>query len=181
MNWWPTSKVVSFPKVGSMESAICQPFVSSRLADLLRSEGQVYYKWNLRIPGISSYRRRATSRVEFKSRPHDGHAVVSFCNRRPDIVCYHGERRGGSCITMIGDVKGCGLRNKDFPEDDVGHILDMAVDLVRKEQFSRTVLYCFLTDGSRFQYFRCSRNHQGEEIRFEQSPVYGGEYGWQVQ
>ena len=43
-----------------------------------------------------------------------------------------------------------------------------------KEQFttSRTILYCFLTDGYRFQFFRCSRSQQrGEEISYEQSTV----------
>jgi len=79
---------------------------------------------------------------------------------------------------MLGDVKGCGPRNnKDFPEAEVGHILDMGTDLMTKEQFTRTTLYCFLTDGFKFQFFRCSRNQQGHDISYEQSAVYGGEAG----
>jgi hypothetical protein len=89
-------------------------------------------------------------------------------------------RRGGCAITALGDVKGCGARDRDFPEDQVGHILDMGVDLMKKEQFTRTCLYCFLTDGYKFQFFKCSRSQQGGEITYEQSAVYGGVYGWQV-
>ena len=177
VNWWPTPTVPPFPTVDSMETATCQPFVSSIIANILDSEGQVYEKDKRRK--VSTY-CKTTTRVVFNSQPCDGHAVASFSNRKPDIVCYHGERRGGRNITAIGDVKGCRAQNKDFPEEEVGHILDMGVDLMKKEQFSRTVLYCFLTDGYRFQYFRCSRNKPSGDFSFEQSPVYGGERGWQV-
>mmetsp|Transcript_15453 Transcript_15453/g.22689 ORF Transcript_15453/g.22689 Transcript_15453/m.22689 type:complete len:540 (+) Transcript_15453:114-1733(+) len=179
VNWWPTTTVASFPPVGSAESAICQPYVSARIDEILSCGGQVHQKKTIRMPGTTNYRQTTTS-VVFESHPFDGHAVVSFSNRRPDIVCYYDERRGGSAITAIGDVKGCGPRNKDFPEEEVGHILDMGTDLMKKEQFSRTLLYCFLTDGYRFQFFRCSRNQHGEEFSFEQSSVYGGEHGWQI-
>ena len=179
VNWWPTSTVEPFPAVGSIDTAVCQPFVSSRIAEILNSGGQVHEKRSKQSHGRSKYCEN-TMRVVFESQPCDGHAIVSFSNRRPDIVCYYGDRRGGSSITIIGDVKRCEGRNKDFPAEEVGHILDMAEDLLKKEQFNRPVLFCFLTDGFRFQYFRCSRSHRCEDISFEQSPVYGGEHGWQV-
>jgi hypothetical protein len=179
VDWWPTPDVYSFPPVYSMETATCQPYVTSRIEEILKCDGQVHQKKKLRFPGTSNY-LQSTKRVLFQSQPYDGHAVVSFSTRKPDIVCYCGERRGGSAITVIGDVKGCGPRSKDFPEDQVGQILDMGTDLMNKQQFSRTILYCFLTDGYRFQFFKCIRNQHGENISFEQSHVYGGETGWQV-
>eukprot|EP01036_Dinobryon_divergens_P033077 gene33077-42790_t len=52
-------------------------------------------------------------------------------------------------ITLLGDVKGCcAPRNTDFTKAEVGHIFDMATDLMTKEQFARTVLFCFLTGFS---------------------------------
>jgi hypothetical protein len=107
--------------------------------------------------------------------------LASLVEASPDIVCYNGVQRGGCSITILGDVKGCAPRNKGFPEAEVGHILDMATDLMTKQQFTRAFLYCFLTDGYRFQHFRCSRiQQQGDRVRYEQSAVYGGEHGWQV-
>ena len=87
VKWWPTSTVVPFPPVGSMETTVCQPFVSSRIDEILNSGGQVHEKRNRQIPLRSKYRKR-TMHVVFESQPCDGHAVVSFSNRRPDIVWY---------------------------------------------------------------------------------------------
>lgn len=179
VNWWPTADVAAFPPVGASESTTCQPFVTARINEIVACAGQVHRKKHFRIPGTSPY-VQATEHVDFRSILVDGHAVVSYSGRMPDIVCYNGVRRGGCSITLLGDVKGCGARNRDFPEAEVGHILDMATDLMTKEQFTRTVLFCFLTDGYRFQYFRCTRSQHGDEIRYEQSAVYGGELGWQV-
>ena len=82
------------------------------------------------------------------------HKVVSFSGRKPDIPCFNGMLRGGGCsITLLGDVKDCGPRNNDFSDVEVGHILDLRTDLLTKEQFTRTFLFCFLTDGYRFQFF----------------------------
>jgi trehalose-6-phosphate synthase len=81
---------------------------------------------------------------------------------------------------VLGDVKGCGPRHKDFPEEEIGEILDMGKGILNKEQFTRTTLICFLTDGYRFQFFRCTRSERGSNISFEQSAVYGGESGWKV-
>jgi hypothetical protein len=179
VSWWPTADVTAFPPVGAMETASCQPYVTARINEIANCGDQVHRKKQIRIPGTSAYVKDSV-RVDFRSIPVDGHAVVSYSGRSPDIPCYNGVRRGGCSITMLGDVKGCGPRNKDFPEAEVGHILDMGTDLMTKEQFTRTTLYCFLTDGFRFQFFRCSRSQQGDGIRYEQSAVYGGEHGWQV-
>ena len=181
VNWWPTAGVAAFPPIGAMETATCQPFVTARSHEIANCDGQVHRKKHFRVPGTYTYLRQATKYVNFHSGPVDGHAVVSYSGRSPDIPCYYnGVRRGGCSITILGDVKGCGSRNKDFPEAEIGHILDMGTDLMTKEQFTRAVLFCFLTDGYRFQFFKCSRSQQGDGIRYEQSAVYSGEHGWQV-
>ena len=109
------------------------------------------------------------------------HKVVSFSGRKPDIPCFNGMLRGGGCsITLLGDVKDCGPRNNDFSDVEVGHILDMGTDLLTKEQFTRTFLFCFSRTDTDSIFFRCFRSQQGGGITYEQSAVYGGEYGWQV-
>jgi len=175
-NWWPTPSVPSFPPVGSTAFDVCQPFVSARIDDLLRCGGRVHRRKLVRLPGTSKY-RQTTKRVEFGSQPYDGHGVMSFSSH---VVGFCGDRRGGTAITIIGEVRGCSFRREDFSGGEVGQLLDMGADLLTKEQFTRTSLYCFLTDGYRFQFFKCSRRQFGEDIRFEQSRVYGGERGWQV-
>ena len=178
VDWWPTADNVNFPPVGAMETTTCQPFVTARISEIASCGGQVY-----RRNFIDSYSSSAQTikRVEFRSIPVDGHNVVSFSGRKPDIPCFNGMLRGGCSITLLGDVKDCGPRNNDFPDVEVGHIFDMGTDLLTKEQFTRTFLFCFLTDGYRFQFFRCFRSQQGGGITYEQSAaVYGGEYGWQV-
>lgn len=163
-----------------MEAATCQPYVSARINEIVSCGGRVHKPKRFRAPGTSRYLYQATEQVQFRSIPVDAHATVSFAGRSPDMPCYHGDLRSACAITLLGDVKGCGPRNKYFPDVEVGHILDMATDLMIKEQFTRTLLYCFLTDGYRFQFFRCCRSQRGESFAFEQSAVYGGEVGWQV-
>jgi hypothetical protein len=177
VHWWPASNVSPFPEVGAMESSSCQPYVTARINEIHR--GQVHRKKALRFPGTPAYLDRSDP-AELRSIPVDGHSIVSYGGRSPDVPCYYGTRRGACSITLLGDVKGCGARSKDFPEAEVGHILDMGTDLMTKQQFTRATLFCFLTDGYRFQFFRCVRTQQGDQIMYEQSAVYGGEHGWQV-
>lgn len=179
VTWWPTPNVQPFPEVGSSETTTCQPFVTQRLKEVVSCEGNVHRKKVVRNLWCSPYVQE-THRVIFESIPVDGHSTISFATRRPDIVLYHGERRVGCAITAIGDVRGCGSRNRDFPAEEIGHVLDMSKDLMTKEQFTRAYVYCFLTDGYRFQFFKCTRVQRGENFMYEQSPVYGGERGWQV-
>ena len=158
VNWWPTAGVVNFPPFDATETAICQPFVTARINEIASCDGKVYRKM---LNENNAYSTQSNERVEFRSVPVDGHAVVSYSGRKPDIPCYHGVRRGGCSITLLGDVMGTAL--------------------MTKEQFARTFLFCFLTDGYRFQFFRCSRSQQGDgSIRYEQSALYDGEHGWQV-
>ena len=123
-----------------VETATSHPYVAARINEIANCGGQVHRKKHIRIPGTSACVKNSFH-VDFRSIPVDGHAVVSYSGRSPDIPCYNGVRRGGCSIAMLGDVKGCGPRNKDFLEAEVGHVLDMGIDLMTKEQFTRTTLY----------------------------------------
>lgn len=178
VSWWLKATVDAFPAVGSMESTICQPFITDRINEILNCKGKVHPKSNKQGAPSTSF-VKTTVNVTFRSVPVDGHGHVSYSGRRPDIVCYHGNKRGACAITLLGDVKGCQNVDRYFPDDEIGHILDMATDLMEKEQFTRAFLYCFLTDGRKFQFFKCIRagNH---DYTFEQSPIYHGVDGWQA-
>jgi len=177
VSWWPTAKVACFPALGTSESHICQPFVSARIDDLLNNGYTICEKNTFRL--TSAY-TKTDKKFVLCSEPVDSHAGVSFHNRKPDIPCYKVDSRGGCSITILGDVKGFSSKNKDFSNSEVGHILDMGKDLLTHEQFVRTLLYCFLTDGYRFQFFKCFRSHLGEDLNYEKSAVYCGERGWKV-
>ena len=105
------------------------------------------YKRNF-IDSYSSSAQTIKQRVEFRSVPVDGHNVVSFSGRKPDIPCFNGMLRG--------DVKGCGPRNNDFSDVDGGRSYfghgDRSVDkrAVHKDLF---ILFPHITDGYRFQFF----------------------------
>ena len=178
-SWWPSRIVAAFPKENDTETKTCQPYVSAIINDISNGAGRVHMK--KRNVSVFGKYVKATTQIRLHSQLVDGHACVSYAGRKPDIVCYFGDMRGSCAITAIGDVKNAGKRNQDFPDGDIGKILDMSRDLLTKEQFTRSFMYCFLTDGYRFQFFRCIRNQRSNEISYEQSPVYGGEAAWQVQ
>jgi hypothetical protein len=183
VDWWYDAVIPNFPTERATESAECQGFVGrviERINDIQSTSAFTFRKKKFQVIGTSAY-TKTNSRMVLNSIPVDGHAYVSYASRKPDIPCYVNNGQRGACsITMIGDVKGCGPRKVDFSNAEIGHILDMAKDLMTKEQFTRAKLYCFLTDGYRFQFYRCNRVQRGDEINFEQSPVYGGVRGWQV-
>jgi hypothetical protein len=104
--------------------------------------------------GTSAY-NKTKSRMVLNSVPVGGHSCVSYASRKTVIPCYmNNDQRGACSITIKGDVKGCAPRHVDFSKAEVGHVLDMAKDLMTMEQFTRAQLYCFLADGYRFQFFR---------------------------
>ena len=101
----------------------------------------------------------------------------SFLNRRPDVVFHRNSRAGELAIIFFGDVKPAG--EADFTDEQKGHILDMAIDFMTKVQIDRTHLFCFLTDGKRFQFFRVTRE-DNDSFVFSQSEVLLEHIGWQV-
>jgi hypothetical protein len=102
----------------------------------------------------------------------------SFGHRKPDVVAYRGSNRGAFAIALIGDCKGVVSLDKDFQPAEIGHILDMSKDLLAKFQVFRHVMFSFLTDGHRFQFFKVQRESDG--FHFTQSIVFTETLGWQV-
>lgn len=102
----------------------------------------------------------------------------SFKTRKPDIVCYAGDTRGSLSITIIGDVKG---RSGDgnFPDAEIGHLLDFVRVLLTDIQPFRSEMMSFLTDGYRFQFFYARRENV-DTFKYFESAVYIGAIGWQV-
>lgn len=181
VTWWPTPVVAPFPRYGDTETAVCQPYVTARISEIMNCGGRVHRKKIARVPFTSAYVRTAQPEVvNFVSQPVDAHGQISFSTRRPDVACYYLGKRAPSAITILGNVRGWSPPEKDFPDVAIGHIIDMGQDLMTKQQFTRDFLYCFLTDGNKFQFFRCVRQRMGD-IWYEQSAVYVGEKGWQVQ
>jgi hypothetical protein len=54
----------------------------------------------------------------------------------------------------------------------------MSKELLAKHQVFRNILYCFLTDGQRFQFFKVTRVSDG--FNFVESSVFIGTFGWQI-
>jgi hypothetical protein len=170
--WWPSRQVQPFPELGAKESSECQPYVSEMIESLSNNKKHVL---------LTNGKTYAAKAHDFQ--PHnkivDSFAKVSFNQRRPDIAIYQQNQRGACSITMLGDVKGRSSES-DFPDEEVGHILDMARELMMDHQFLREFLYCFLTDGYRFQFFNFQKDSRNDTFAYYPSPVYEGQEGWQV-
>jgi hypothetical protein len=107
----------------------------------------------------------------------DSHIKPSIGARKPDNVFRsRNDATGAHTIVVIGDNKR--RAGGKFTEEEIGHILDMAKQLLVHYQKRRVYLYCFLTDGYRFQFFKVRRNATG--FSFQESSVYEEVAGWQV-
>ena len=105
------------------------------------------------------------------------HSSPSFGTRKPDNVHRSGQNViGVHTIVLLGDNK----RSAEgkFTDEEIGHVLDMSRQLLMEHQKKRILLYCYLTDGYRFQYFKIDRIH--DDFSFQESDVKTGVLGWQV-
>lgn len=168
--WWPCEEVETFPELHQKEAEHCQPFVSRMINTLALNNKHKLLK-------NGGYSKNPASTQPSPNDVVDAFKSVSFNQRKPDIVMYKANQRGACSITMLGDVKSRNSDN-DFPNEEVGHILDMTIELMTDHQSLRKTFYCFLTDGYRFQFFKCHR--VGDSFTFEFSSVFLGESGWQV-
>ena len=112
-----------------------------------------------------------------KSRPDpDAYKKVSFGSRKPDIVNYTKDCTGSLAITAFGD---CKRRDTgDFTNEEIGHILDMALAFMECVSYYRQFVIVFLTDGKRWQFFRVLR-HGKEKLVYLHAPVIDdGTMGW---
>jgi hypothetical protein len=179
VDWWPHEGSITFPTINAGEAAVCQRFVDGIISALLRKKR--HQKMMLRL-GLGGYKQDSTTipdthiKNDITSSPNH----VSYSTRKPDIVVYRANIRGACSITILGDVKGR-TSNTDFTNAEVGHILDMARVLLIEHQFTRLFLICFLTDGYRFQFFKCQKTRD-ETAGYEylSSGVFSGVVGWQV-
>jgi hypothetical protein len=113
------------------------------------------------------------------AKPEDSHKNVPFGMRKPDIVSYPICRTGVNAIVMIGDMKRSEKTdNRDFTDAEVGHVLDMSIELLDDHQPWRSEFICFLSDSRRFQFFRLVKVNS--EVIVESSSVFNSLDGWRI-
>eukprot|EP01036_Dinobryon_divergens_P031492 gene31492-40899_t len=97
------------------------------------------------IPG--TYNESTAIKFVRTSDPHDNQKSVSFRNRRrPDLVLYRSGCSGAYAITSLGDAKPFDGLDDAFSEAQIGHVLDMGIELMSHVQPWRSFLIVFLTD-----------------------------------
>eukprot|EP01033_Poteriospumella_lacustris_P017100 gene17100-12238_t len=102
---------------------------------------------------------------------------TSFGTRMPDNVIYKKDCSGPLAIVLFCENKGRYSDRTSSPQH-CGHCLDMARELMEDFQPRRNFLYCLLSDGYRFQFFRVYRNAD-DDIRYDMSEIYLGKIGLQ--
>lgn len=102
----------------------------------------------------------------------------SFGDRSPDLpFLSHPNTTSPHCITFMLDVKPA--KEGEYTDEEIGHIVDMARELLNTVQMARRGIICGLTDGSRFQFFRVMRL-EAPEIYVEASRIFTDMQGWEV-
>ena len=162
VSWWIRNDKVwkkAFPRPGSTEKDICQPFVTKILQPFTEA---IIPGASVGAAGYFNLGTRRYSDIELTSIV-DNHAyrTVSFGSRKPDIVSYERGCTGVLGITFFGDVKRSG--SGEFTDQEKGHILDMGFDLMDIQR-GRPFLICYLTDGNRFQFFQIDRKEVAHTI-----------------
>jgi hypothetical protein len=188
LGWISCEPCFNFPSLGTAESGDSgtQAYVSQQLFNI--REATHFYPAQEENNDDDDddddlFVKTADIALNLQSFPYlnDASQPPSFGLRKPDVVAYAGDSssaKGALAITIIGEVKGASSSG-DFPDDEVGHILDLAKDLLKNHQVHRFILYCFLTDGQRFQFFQAKRQSDG--FSFQQSSVFVvGTMGWQI-
>ena len=183
VNWWIDGQSPYFPIPGDQEKEVCQPFVTRIIENIKAVISTKIVRPPAAHPTATKEFKNGEKRsaLVFHSDIEDCHKVASFAGRKPDMVTFVTSKRGPCQITTLGDVKGAHARQTEFGMEDRGKIFDFAEALLTKAQFTRTFVYCYLTDGFKFQFFKCNCIRMGIiDFSFEQSAVYQGIQGWQV-
>jgi hypothetical protein len=84
----------------------------------------------------------------------------SIGSHKPDYVTRSDDSAGEHGIVVIGEVKGIEDADREFPDEDVGQILDFLQELMTKQGWRRWA-YGFLTDGIRFEFL-----HEAPKTKF---------------
>jgi len=165
VDWWPQGADVNFPDEKSKEYECCQPFVSGILELFIRGTVPVNH-------------RKKIKHLTIRSIPDpSAFSKVTVGIKSPDVVFYDGlDKRGSSAITMIGEVKGGG--SGDFSASEKGQLVDVTQRLMKQQPFRQSMIV-FLTDGRRFEYFRCLRR-EANNFRFHHSAIFLRDVGWRI-
>lgn len=142
-----TLQRVKFPPLGSERKTVVQPFFDELLPRLCSRQYSPF---------------------------PNAHAVPTFGTRKPDAAFHLNGRCDSLALVLIGEHKGRSS-DGDFSNDEVGHILDMSRDLLENHQVRRHLLYSYLSDGYRFQFFRTDRTENG--FVFRKSSLFVGQAG----
>lgn len=108
---------------------------------------------------------------------------VSVGTHKPDYV-----ERSDKCnveqgIITLGEIKGILSVDQEFPDEDVGQILDFLQELLIKQVWRQWV-FGFLTDSVRFEFFRGMKVFRvdgiGIDISFTRSGLLSKQNGWKL-
>ena len=173
ITWWPQGlNDNTFPSLGDKEIRTCQPFVSKVLA--IFSKGKVKVKSSTVKGKVNN--SKTSQEVKIMSIPYlSAPSTPTVGKKRPDCVFYEANKTGNAAITLIGEVKSGGDGN--FADEDIGQLTDVTTRVMRLQPFRRYIL-SFLTDGRRFQFYRCRRVKS--DYSFEYSSIFEGKEAWQV-
>ena len=180
INGWycPKPDGVSFPGDDVLESGEggTQSFVDSILSSFYHNNEFEVHRESKKKAGV--FNKKPSCKLQLSCFPvENSYARPSFGTRKPDNVFRSEKNVGGAhSIVMIGENKR--RAQGAFSDDEIGHILDMAKQLMVHHQKKRQFMYCFLSDGFRFQFFSIHRFQAGFE--YCHSRVYEGVLGWQV-
>ena len=96
---------------------------------------------------------------------------------KPDYLLRCDQRGGEQSIVVVGEVKGIANCEMDFPDKDVGQILDFIKEVLLKQGW-RQYVYGFLTDCIRFEFFCGKRSIEDNGFRFTRSSLLIKGAGW---
>jgi hypothetical protein len=110
------------------------------------------------LTGLNTRIRPLAVSLPLISIPVDRFECVSFLTRKPDVVGYVRNQSGPYAITIFGDAKPYPGLGYSFTEQQIGQVVDMAFEFLRRVQPWRQFIIVFLTDTRRWQFFKVTRN-----------------------
>jgi hypothetical protein len=99
----------------------------------------------------------------------------SLGSHKPDYLLRSAESSGEQSVIVVGEIKGINDADREFPDEDVGQILDFIQEVLIRQGW-RTFAYGFLTDGIRFEFFRGERKL--DRFDFKRSGLFSKNGGW---
>ena len=100
----------------------------------------------------------------------------SVGNHKPDYVQRSAEIAGEHGIICLGEIKGMLGVDQEFSDQAVGQILDFLQELLIMQGWRQWV-FGFLTDGVRFEFFRCMRCSDNR-VSYSRSGLFSNGPAW---